>query len=83
MTWQEIVSVEPHLHRMFDEAKKVDGSEKYFCANDIWYERFKPQLKYLVGWYAKDPRLASMDCYDLAYQKIYKVLPPCKECVCL
>lgn len=83
MTWNEMVAVEPRLAGMLMEAKAVDGTDEHFCANRVWSDRFKPELVCLVGWTAKDPRLSSSSCYDLAYQKIYNVLPYCKTCLCL
>ena len=83
MTWKEIIKIEPALAALLKEAKKVDGRDKQFCANAVWYKNFKPRLVHLVGFDARNQELNSSEVYDIAYQKIYQVLPPCKECLCL
>ena len=83
MTWNEIIKIESSLAALLKEAKKVDGRDKHFCANKVWYSRFKPRLVYLVGFSARNLELRSSQVYDIAYRKIYNVLPPCKECLCL
>ena len=85
MTFKELTEYEPELGRLLKFAKCVrdDGQTNYFCSNEIWYRLFKPQLSTLVGWECSDPRLAGEDVYDIAYQTIYDVLPPCRDCGCM
>ena len=55
LTWQKLTKMEPQLLTLYNEAKAVDGSAEHFCANTIWYERFKPRLFPLVGWGVPQP----------------------------
>ena len=85
MTWKRIIRIEPNLGRLYKEAKAIrdDKTQPSFCANRIWYEEFKPRLLWLVGWECRKKELRSMEAYDIAYDKIYKALPYCRECICL
>jgi hypothetical protein len=46
---------------------------------------FKDELVLLVGWEAqsRDPRIRTMEAYDAAYDKLYTVLPHCRNCICI
>jgi len=85
MTWAEIVKIEPRLAELYKEIRTIkdDKSKPYFCANEIWYAEFKPEIKYLVGWFAEKEELRGSDTWDLAYQKLYRTLPACRKCSCL
>lgn len=85
ITWKLLVELEPRLGEMLKRAKSVNGEDKHFCANAVWFDEFKPELCTLVGWDASgfDLRLHTERAYDIAYNKIYDVLPPCKDCLCL
>jgi hypothetical protein len=63
---------------------KDEGGDS-FCANRMWYVRYEPQLKTLVGKQAarNDPFLRSQEAYDLSYHHLYKLLPNCRNCVCV
>ena len=83
LTWKRLIKIEPHLLTLYDEAKAVDGSAEHFCANAVWYERFKPRLFSLVGWECSNPEIRTQEAWDLAYETIYEALPPCRDCLCL
>ena len=85
MTWDEIAVVEPRLQELYDEARAVrDGKkEGRFCANMIWSERFRPRLVRLAGFYAAKEDLRTTTAYEIAYEKIYRPLPACRNCSCL
>ena len=86
MDWEQIAKLEPELQELFNEAKAVDpGDDEHFCANDIWYEVFKPQVSALVGWMRENPPLELQTgyAYDIAYQTIYDQLPSCRKCGCM
>lgn len=85
MTWEELTGLEPRLNRLFLEAQMVNGDEGQFCANHVWFHSFKPILVELVGWERGGPpvELMTEEAYDLAYDKIYNALPPCRDCGCL
>lgn len=82
--WREIIKTEPRLARILARAKDVkdDGSAKSFCANRIWYEEFKPELIWLVGFESSHAALRTTKHYDVAYEKIYEALPACRGCIC-
>ena len=63
---------------------KDEGGES-FCANRVWYIRYEPRLKQLVGRHAlrSDPLLRSEEAYQLAQHKLYQLLPNCRDCICV
>ena len=90
-TWAELVKLEPRLGRLLDRVKAIkdDKRKPSFCANAVWYggyreEGFKGRFKRLIGWTSSqtDPRLRSMDAYQVAYAKLYAALPDCRNCNC-
>ena len=83
--WEKLVKLEPRLKDLFKEAKAISGADEHFCANDIWYDYFKPQVSALVGNYREDPpeELQTTHAYDVAYQTIYNQLPYCRKCGCM
>ena len=83
LTWKRLIKIEPRLLALYDEAKAVDGNAEHFCANTVWYERFKPRLFSLVGWECGNPAIRTQEAWDLAYETIYEALPPCRDCLCL
>lgn len=77
---------EPELARLQYDAMAVrDEGGNSFCANKVWYVSFEPQLKQLVGNNARadDPLLRSQEAYELSYHTLYKLLPDCRNCVCV
>jgi hypothetical protein len=83
LTWPQLVELEPALLALYQEAQAVDGRDAHFCANQVWYDSFKPRLLALAGWEAREPALRTQEAYDLAYETIYAALPPCRDCQCL
>lgn len=86
ITWERIVKECPELGRMKDEARKMDGSDAHFCANDVWFEQFKPRLLSLVGWEALPAYpdwMYGHVAYEIAYRAIYNELPDCRMCACM
>ena len=84
MTFEELCALEPRLRELYQRAKAVrdDRRKPSFCANSIWYRELKPELCRLVGWEASNPALRTSEAYDLGYETIYEVLPPCRNCLC-
>ncbi len=87
LTWEELVRREPGLLTLLREAQSVrdDKRQPSFCANQVWFRRFKPRLMELVGWYARvqDGVVNTSRAYDIAYRVIYNALPDCRNCWCL
>jgi hypothetical protein len=79
MTFAELSVLEPRIGDLLKEARRVDVDSDTFCANAVWYRRFKPRLLLLVGWEAEDPTLRSSEAYDAAYEAIYEALPDCRH----
>jgi hypothetical protein len=79
MTFAELASLEPQLGALLREASRIDVDSDTFCANAVWYRRFKPRLLLLVGWEAESPRLRSSEAYDIAYETLYEALPDCRH----
>lgn len=92
ITWEQITEAEPRLLDLLKEAQGVkDKGGSYFCANDIWYRgnkehaSFKQRLFPLVGDEASKSLpgfMRTSKAWDIAYRKVYDVLPPCRNCIC-
>jgi hypothetical protein len=89
-TFEELVALEPGLSKLLAEARAERAEQRanpYYCANDVWYRRFKPRLLRLVGWERSgDHEHSELSCpaaYDVAYDRIYEALPECRNCGCL
>ncbi len=86
MTWEDLARLEPELRRLEQDIlslRRRSRGWRTFCANDVWYDLFKPRLVYLAGWGARNPALRSEEAYDLAYEHLYALLPDCRGCLCL
>lgn len=86
ISWDELTALEPKLKTMLTIilALAPNPSESW-CANKVWYDVFKPRMKNLVGWtcFRKNPALRSSQAYDVAYEKLYGLLPACRDCGCV
>jgi hypothetical protein len=87
--WHQLISYEPRLVELFLRAVaevpavRSDENARY-CANNAWYMTLKPDLCELVGYSRRpDLLLGTSKAYDVAYEVIYNILPPCKGCWCL
>jgi hypothetical protein len=80
LTFEEMKMVEPLLAYLESDARDVKDSytTPAFCANYIWFHYFKPKLLKLTGWECSNDLLSSCDCYDIAYQHLYNLLPNCR-----
>jgi len=93
MTFESLCALEPELQKLADELAGIrdDGTQEYFCANEIWYGQnrhpgIKPRLCRLVGW--DRPRgpeeLRNHRAYEIATNALYDLLPGCRgRCGCL
>ncbi len=93
LSWQRILEEEPMLKELRRELKRVkdDGSAPSFCANAVWFgyrlnrpaERSpRDKVRALAGWSARNPTLRSQSAYTIAYEKLYALLPDCRDCSC-
>ena len=91
MFFQRLLELEPSLADLYAEVQAVqdDPALPSFCANRVWYADggFKDRLVHLVGWGRRDlpadAVLRSRRAYDVAYERLYEVLPSCRNCWCL
>jgi hypothetical protein len=86
LTWTALVERQPLLAELAHRCASADsGMNEHFCANELWYNQFKPKLLELVGWEADtdDLVLRSHEAYELAYEHCYDLLPRCRTCQCL
>jgi hypothetical protein len=77
---------EPALGRLQAELSDVrDEGGNSFCANKYWYVRVAPRVAELVGAQSgrDDPLLRAPEAYTLAYEVLYRLLPNCRNCVCV
>jgi hypothetical protein len=74
------------------KAIRDDSNMSTFCANHRWIGcagcttcggGLKRKLTRLVGWQAEIDELRNSDAYDVAYDHLYSLLPPCRNCSCL
>jgi hypothetical protein len=91
-TFEALAALEPGLAGLLAEARAsaADAGDPHFCANAVWYgyeghPGIKQRLLRLVGWERSDrhPVLSTPCAYDVAYEHIYEMLPPCRDCACL
>ena len=83
--FDRLVELEPRLRLLLQEAERVvDDGGKSFCANQIYYSRFKPQIERLVGWELTTgpAELQTCGAYNVAVDAIYHPLPNCRNCGC-
>ena len=64
--------------RMKAHARRHRHDEDY-CANRVWYGRYKPEMVELAGWSAASPTLKSSAAYDDIYDYLYHLLPDCNH----
>lgn len=84
--WEVLLRREPQLERLQSELAAVrDDGGSSFCANKLWYVRYEPQLKRLVGNGAEvdDPLLRTREAYELSRHVLYRLLPDCRDCICV
>ena len=84
MTYKQAVKIEPALKslELAIRQEKDDGSKKAYCANGIWYPKYKPTMVELVGNYASKEKLRNSDAYNVVYKHLYNLLPDCRNCWC-
>ena len=77
---------EPALAALELELSAVrDEGGNSFCANKYWYVRVAPRVAALAGAQAAvdDPVLRAPEASTLAYEVLYRLLPNCRNCVCV
>jgi len=82
-TFEEIRRIEPQLEGLAKEVTNLKPLSPHFCANRTWYQDFEDRFDALVGWHAQNPVLRSEVAYNIVFQHLYKLMPPCRDCNCL
>jgi hypothetical protein len=81
--WEDLVAIEPGLGRLYADVRRIrDPGIGCFCVEALWQRQLKARLAFLVGFRARNTRLRSMAAYDVAFEKIYNAMPPCRGCAC-
>jgi len=81
--WTDLVAIEPELARLHAEIEgTVDPGGRAFSAEALWHTEFKPKLMWLVGFRAQNHRLRNRMAYEVALERLYSALPPCRGCAC-
>lgn len=84
--FDSLVQHEPRLADMLDEIQglKDDPEDDCFCANARWQNEYKPELQLLVGWlrHPDHPVLSTEQAFEVARDRLYDALPPCRGCAC-
>jgi hypothetical protein len=71
LSFADICKIEPEIKELYDLAKKLKEKKNTY---ELWHRRFKPSLTLLVGEHAKNPELRPFEVYEVAIDKIMKVL---------
>jgi hypothetical protein len=81
LTCEQLAAREPEPGQLREEIEQVEAINSTFCANRIWYERLRSRMMKLVGDMAQseNPVIISSEAYDLSYQTLYHLLPPCRS----
>jgi hypothetical protein len=51
LSFNQLARIEPRLRALYTEIAAIrdDPEKPSFCANAVWYDRYKPQVVFLVG----------------------------------
>ena len=90
-TWEELVELEPELAALERRAAEIrDTGGAFFCANDAWFS-IKGRLAELLGVWRRPRKgesaqaaraLADGGSFELVFERLYPLLPPCRDCGC-
>ena len=83
VTWNELITLEPELARLYRTAQNADPGEGSFCSVRVYYLDFKPAILKIVGFERRqddNPILCSSEAYNMATRMISECMPPCRDC---
>lgn len=84
LTFRKLMARDARLEYLLDTIPfLIYRKQPDFCAHREWYRRggFKAQICGIVGMTSDnpDPDLRTAAAYDVAYQTLYRLLPPCQH----
>jgi hypothetical protein len=71
LTFEDICKLEPEIHELYQEARRLREKKNTY---EIFHRRIKPNLTLLVGEHAKHAKLRTFEAYEVALDKIMRVL---------
>ncbi len=73
MDWNTMCKIEPMLDTLqhYADMMMYEKNDPYYWRK---YENVKSQMKTLVGYYAKNEKLATRECFDIAHDNIFRVM---------
>jgi len=86
-SYEELRGLEPRLEALEAEVRAVrdDGGRGWFCSNFLWLP-LNAKLRDLIGVARKDvdpdPILRDSHAYELVYEHLSRLMPPCRSCGC-
>ncbi len=94
LDWKALVALEPRLNLLLNRAFAVRYYRRSsaFCANAAFHgygrrlgQGLKLPMSALVGCERRNghPILCTSRAYDIAYDKLYSAIPPCRNCECV
>ena len=90
--FETLCELSPELRRVEAATRAVhdDGEQRLFCANNAWFA-IKRRIDDLLGVWrrpvAGEPaelaeKLSRSAAYEVAFEHLYPLLPPCRACGC-
>jgi len=76
MNFSQLTEIEPELQNLANRIERFSRSknrQRQHITED-WYRRFKPTMVKLVGFYARHPKLRTIECYNFTYNYLYRLL---------
>jgi hypothetical protein len=88
MDWDDMVKVEPALARLLKDVVVADHHHtRVFCGVTAWHGSggrpgLKMRMYQLAGFGSSNADLRTREAYEVALEKLYNALPPCRGCAC-
>jgi hypothetical protein len=89
MDWEDMVKIEPALARLLKDVEAADRHGiRAFCGVTAWHGSggrlgLKMRMYQLAGFGSSNAGLRTREAYEVALEKLYNALPPCRGCACV
>ena len=90
-SYEQLLELEPELKTLEETTAAVkDPGGALFCANDVWFS-IKGRLAELLGVWRRPRRGESVETariladghgFEMVFERLYPLLPPCRNCGC-